>query len=361
MNIKNILFIQDTPPCVRTIKIATVLSGKGVNIHLMYNGKYSANNINEIFTSLNKLKFFNKMKIKQIRSFIDNNNIQLIHYHNEPDNLCANIINANFSIPIIYDQHDYLSPKRTMKARDLVAEKVCNEKADGNIYITEKYKDLVGERYKTPNKYLILPNLLLLNTIPKKLKEKFSKHDGKIHLVYIGLITQHKNKIRNLVEHFTMLSSKGFIIHVYPTRKKSYPIYEQIPNLIMHEQLPINKLLIELSSYDFGILFLNMESVSKEEQDELKNGAWNKFYDYLSAGIPSITLSSYEYMQGLVKNNHLGVVYSDVSEINNKSLNDFDKIKFIKSLEENRTRFSMDSKADDIISLYKQSLSDFRV
>ena len=56
MNIKNILFIQDTPPCVRTIKIATVLSGKGVNIHLMYNGKYSANNINEIFTSLNKLK-----------------------------------------------------------------------------------------------------------------------------------------------------------------------------------------------------------------------------------------------------------------------------------------------------------------
>ena len=91
MNIKNILFIQDTPPCVRTIKIATVLSEKGVNIHLMYNGKYSANNINEIFTSLNKLKFFNKMKIKQIRSFIDNNNIQLIHYHNEPDNLCANI------------------------------------------------------------------------------------------------------------------------------------------------------------------------------------------------------------------------------------------------------------------------------
>ena len=65
-------------------------------------------------------------------------------------------------------------------------------------------------------------------------------------------------------------------------------------------------------------------------------------------------------MQGLVEKNHLGVVYSDVNEINNKSLNDFDKIKFIKSLEENRTRFSMDSKADDIISFYKQTLSDFR-
>ena len=360
MNIKNILFIQDTPPCIRTIKIATVLSEKGINIHLMYNGKYFMKITNKIFTSINKLSFFNRMKIKQIISFISENNIQLIHYHNEPDILCANIINENLSIPIIYDQHDYLSPKRAMKHKDLIAEKVCNEKADGNIYITEKYKELVGKKYKTPEKYLILPNLLLLNTIPKKLKQKFSEHDGKTHLVYIGLITQHKNKIRNLVDHFKILSSKGFIIHVYPTRGKLYPIYEKIPNLIMHEQLPINKLLIELSRYDFGILFLNMEGVSKEEQDELKNGAWNKFYDYLSAGIPSITLSSYEYMQGLVEKNHLGVVYSDVNEIDNKSLNDFDKVKFIKSLEENRTRFSMDSKVVDIISLYKQSLSDFR-
>ena len=65
-------------------------------------------------------------------------------------------------------------------------------------------------------------------------------------------------------------------------------------------------------------------------------------------------------MQGLVEKNHLGVVYSDVNEIDNKSLNDFDKVKFIKSLEENRTRFSMDSKVVDIISFYKQSLSDFR-
>ena len=69
---KNILFVQDTPPCIRTIKIATVLSQLGLNIHLMYRGKINVGyKPNGIFKSINKLKKFNRNKIKQIEKKID--------------------------------------------------------------------------------------------------------------------------------------------------------------------------------------------------------------------------------------------------------------------------------------------------
>ena len=60
MNIKNILFIQDTPPCVRTIKIATVLSEKGVNI--------LGTNVDAIDRSEDRERFqelVNKLNLKQ--------------------------------------------------------------------------------------------------------------------------------------------------------------------------------------------------------------------------------------------------------------------------------------------------------
>ena len=122
---KNILFIQDTPPCIRTIKIATVLSENGLNIHLLYSGKLDSNiKINDIFISANKLKLFKRNKIEQIKLFIKDNSIDLIHYHNEPDILCGKLIESKVSVPIIYDQHDFLSPKRKMKNKDIIAEKI---------------------------------------------------------------------------------------------------------------------------------------------------------------------------------------------------------------------------------------------
>ena len=352
---KNILFIQDTLPCVRTLKIATVLSEKGLNINLLHSGKLdSIKKVNEIFKSATKLKSLKRNKIKQIKRFIKENSIDLIHYHNEPDILCSQIIEAKVSVPIIYDQHDFLSPKRNMREKDLIAEKICNEKADGKIYITENYKNLVNKRYDLGNENFILPNLLLSKTIPAQLREKLSKKDGKIHLVFIGLITQHENEIRNLIHHFQILSQKGFIIHVYPTRSKKYPIYESISNIVMHSQLPIDELLEELTHYDFGILFLNMENVTKEKKEELRYGAWNKFYDYLSAGIPSITLSSYHYMEKLIREHYLGMVFQSVEDINIESLSKFDRKKYEYLLDENRKKFSMESIGNEIIQFYKR-------
>jgi hypothetical protein len=314
---------------------------------------------NEIFQSTHKLKSLTRNKLKQIKTVIKEKSIDLIHYHNEPDNLCSKLIEANVLVPIIYDQHDFLSPKRNMKQKDIIAEKICNERANGNIYITEKYKNLVSKKYNLGEENFILPNLLLSKSIPEHSIEKRSKQDDKIHLVYIGLITQHENEIRNLVQHFQHLSQKGFIVHVYPTRSKKYPKYESIPNLVMHSQLPIAELLEELTQYDFGILFLNMETVSKEKQEELKYGAWNKFYDYLSAGIPSVTLSSYPYMENLVRKDYLGMVFPSVNEITPNSLNRFDLQKYNQMLQGNKTKYSMDSKGNDLIQFYKKVKNNF--
>ena len=359
-SINSILFIQDSLPCIRTIKIATVLSQMGLNLHLLYRGKINVGyKPNGIFKSINRLKKFNRNKIKQIESIIIDNLIDIIHYHNEPDILCSRIIEANFSVPVIYNQHDFLSPKRNMSKKDIFAEKTCNEEANGKIYITENYKELVNQKYEVGKNYFILPNLLLTKSIPHKKKTKFSKLDGKIHLVYVGLITQHENKIRNLITHFQSLSEKGFVIHVYPTRSKAYPMYESIKKVVMHPQLPIEELLEELTQYDFGILFLNIENVSEEKQNELKHGAWNKFYDYLSAGIPSITLSAYNYIEKQVRENFLGIVFPAVEKINSDSLSRFDYHEFENHLDRNRIKFSMESKANELILFHEKVRKKF--
>ena len=188
---------------------------------------------------------------------------------------------------------------------------------------------------------------------------KLSAKDNKIHLVYVGLITQHTNKVRNMINYFKKIADKGFIIHVYPTRSKEYTEYRKIPNLILHQQLPVNKLIREISQYDFGITFLNNEIDDKLRLSEIKFGFWNKMYDYLMAGIPVLTTEFYEDMSDFIKKNKFGISLKKVEELSLNTISEINTSDIVKNILTNRDRWTMENQIQLVIEFYQKTLENF--
>ena len=361
---KNILMVQDSSPCIRTIKISEALKSKELKIHLAHRDKtpdevygYGNSNFKSIiFLPKNDLK-----AIKIIKSLIKDNEIDLLHYHNFPDKLGAKLILANLEIPIIYDQHDFFSGKKKLSRKKLSYERICNEENDGAVFITENYRKLVSEKYKINSNNLIFPNYGLSSLLLKKedFLPKSSDSDNKIHLVYVGLITQHKNKVRNMLEIFEKLSNKGFVIHVYSTRNKEYKKYRKIKNVKIHKQLPISKLIKEISQYDFGIAFLNYELPDKKKINEIKFGFWNKMYDYLMSGIPVLTTDLFKDMSDFIKINEFGISVKDISEITPDFLKSRNLENILQKILQNREKWTMENQIQRTIDFYQRTWEKF--
>ncbi|MBL7087132.1 MAG: glycosyltransferase [Candidatus Cloacimonetes bacterium] len=363
--VNNILFIQDSSPCIRTIKIASALKSKGLNILLAHLNKTPDEAYgygNSSFTSLTKLPKYDLKKIKLIKEIIINNNISILHYHNEPDVLCAKLIKSDLNIPIIYDQHDFSSIKKNISYKHLIYERICNENNDGAVYITENYRQLVSQRYKINPNNIVFPNYGLDYLLIDKedILPKLSDADKKIHLVYVGLITEHKYKVRNMLNIFERLSKTGFVIHIYPTRNKEYKQYRKIENVIIHKQLPIQRLLKDISQYNFGIAFLNNKISDIKKVNEIKYGFWNKMYDYLMAGIPVLTSDFYVDMSNFIKMNGFGVSVESIENITPNLLKKFPIEKFDENIVYKREKYTMENQIDRLISFYHQTIKCFK-
>ena len=360
----NILFVQDSSPCIRTIKMATALYDKGLRIYLVHRNRTPDEAYgygNSSFSSISKLPKYRFKDIRFIKQLIIKYNIDLIHFHNFPDGLGAKLIRANLQIPIVYDQHDFFSGKKKLSRPKLSYEKICNEENSGAIYITENYRNLVAQKYQINPHNIVFPNYGLSSLLLAKdnFLPKLSEKDNKIHLVYVGLITQHKNKVRNMIEHFKKLSEQGFIIHVYSTRNKEYLEYCKIPNLVMHNKLPINELIKEISQYNFGITFLNNNFENTKILNEIKYGFWNKMYDYLMAGIPVLTLDFFEDMANFIKENEFGISVDEITDIKIKLLKEIDLNKINNSILKNREKWTVENQINRIVKFYKRTLENY--
>jgi len=371
MKLKNILFTQEGTVCIRNIKLATALQNLEYNIHLAYWGKLPGDfygTSNEIYTSIMDIGkgFYSHFPhrlfwISKIKNVCKNKKIDLIHCHNAPERLASMIINSKFNIPVVYDQHDFISHKKKVSKKYLQREKICNEKNDGAIYITENYKNLVASKYRVNSNNIVFPNygLTSLSVNQNDFLPKLSKRNNKIHLIYIGLITQHDNKVRNMLNIFEQLSEKGFIIHVYPTRNKKYPEYRKISNLVMHNQLPVKELIKEITQYNLGIAILNYELSDRKKVDETRFGFWNKMFDYLMAGIPVLTLDLFEDMSEFVKMNEFGISFKEISELTPETLQSYDLNKIADKIVKDREKWTMENQIQKMIDFYQRTLENF--
>ena len=357
---KNILFVQDSTPCIRTIKIADALQKNGMNIYLIHRNQTPEEMYgfgNSSFTSMIRLSKYNFNELKIIKNLISEKNIRLLHYHNEPDSLCAALISAQIKIPIIYDQHDFLSFKKNLSIKEKKFEKICNENAAGTIYITESYKNEVSNYYNLIENSICFsnyfPEMCILDE--KSFLPKLSKTDGESHLVFIGRISENKSDHRNMLSNLKKLSENGFIIHVYPTKNKKYKKYRNIKNVRMHQKLPYNKLIREISQYDFGLTIFNNEVA--EKLPHIKYAFGNKTYDYLCSGIPVIVQDCLDEVRNFIINNNFGFILENYKDYKNIFQNKYSQI--VKNIIENRNSFSMQNQIHRIIDFYKKTSLEF--
>ena len=358
--IENILFVQDSSPCIRNIKMASALNERGLEIHLVHRDKTPNQAYgfgDDAYKTVVCLPKENHRDIDIIYSVIKRYRIDLVHYHNQPDRLSAELIESNLRIPVIYDQHDFLSFKHHLSRKEKRFEKICNEQSDGAIYVTESYKNEVARYYSLIensicflNYYLKADSLANEDTLPKQ-----SRRDGIVHLVYVGRISDHKKDHRYIIESLKRLGNENCIVHVYPSKNKKYHKYNKLKHVVMHRSLPYRQLIREISQYDFGLTIFNEGVVRK--LPHIRYGLGNKTFDYLCAGLPVLTQGCLDEVKKIVVQNEFGFIIEEGNGFQRLSKDRYEAL--VKNIREKRERFTMESQIDRLIQFYSTTWARF--
>ncbi len=352
-----LLFIQDGSPCIRNIKYAEALSKKGISIHLLFRGKDPYTNYgysNSIYQSLTKFKYRISV-MKTIRKLIAEHDISIIHYHNQPDVLCATMIKSKLNVPIVYDCHDFLSFKHHLSNKEKKAEKMCNENSAGVVYPSQSYLDAAKQYYKFTELQLVFgnyyPSAHLLS--PDRFLPKLRAKDGKIHIVYQGRLSEKQSDHRCIVDQLRTFNPDKYIIHLYPSNNKKFLAYKAIPNIVLHEKQPYHRLITELSAYDFGLVMFNDTIIKK--LSAIKYAFGNKTFDYLCAGLPVVVQDTLDEVSRFVVENKVGILLSQLDGLDINSSWDG----FVRMVLDIRESYSMEHQINHLESFYSSVLSVF--
>ena len=362
VSIKNILFVQDSSPCIRTIKLATALASNGLNMHLAHRNRtpdevYGYGNAS--FASITCLPKYRFEDVQVIKSIIADQAIHLVHFHNEPDELGAKLIKEDLGIPVIYDQHDFSSFKHHLSRKERKYEKICNEEADGTVYANpDSYRNEVAKHYALIEHSLCLANYPSGRSALKKEEElpKCSSLDGKMHLVYLGRISEHRKDHRNIIEAVRALADEDHIVHIYPSKNRAYPKYNRMDHVIVHEKLPYHPLILEISQYDFGLTIFNHRLVRKMPHVQYALG--NKTFDYLSAGLPVLTQECLQEVAKIVLENGFGFTLEHFNE--DKTISEDRYRALVENIRRKRGDFTMENQIHRLIDFYQTTMERVR-
>lgn len=355
---RNVLFVQDSSPCIRTIKVATALQSNGFNVHLAHRSRTPDEAYgygNGSFASLAHLPRYRFRDVQAIRGMVADKGVGLVHFHNQPDGLGAKLIRAHLGVPVIYDQHDFLSFKHRLSPNEREAERICNEEADGVIYITESYRTEVSRHYALVENSLCFANYLSESGVLDKGDElpKLSSSDGRTHLVYIGRISEHARDHRNITQVCRQLAEQGYVLHIYPSKDRDWPRYSQMDHVVVHPKLPYRPLIREISQYDFGLTVFNPRLASV--MPHVRYALGNKTFDYLSAGLPVLTQEGLEEVARLLVDNGFGLTLEAADDPKRMSEDRYNAL--VEHIRQERGRFAMEHQIHRLIEFYGATLA----
>lgn len=207
---------------------------------------------------------------------------------------------------------------------EIKAERYCFERADGILHKgDEKELSYLNERILGKNLKLKCPQLYFLPYLLKDLsvpitKNKLSKKDKKIHMVYVGHIASQ----RDWLESIQAIADQRIYIHLYgktanlneiEDKERTKEYYEKIISnkyIKIHTTVNQEQLAKEISKYDCGIF-----SFSKLEEIFEAISTGNKIFSYLEAGLPILCLKNFKAVNKIITDNKIGFAI----DLNNKS------------------------------------------
>jgi hypothetical protein len=200
--------------------------------------------------------------------------------------------------------------------------------------------------------------------------EKYSDLDGKIHIVYGGMVTpSHVSAKRfgdtqchHLVETIT---KQGIYFDIYLSPNYNQFRTKQLfgdyllrarTNFFFNFKrgLPLDEAPKEFSRYDFGAMaYLFDRGASLEGQNRTRLST--KLFTYLEAGLPIIVSEEFQYAAKLVKEHEIGIVVSQ-KDLDNlpEIISSYDRKKLIANVKKAQTELGMDKQIGHLITFYEQ-------
>jgi hypothetical protein len=218
--------------------------------------------------------------------------------------------------PTVFDQYDLILQsygEGHPRPREIAHERWCFEHAGGYVHKGPKREmDFYRDRgYRMAGPELSLPDGCDESLFQPLGGRKLSDDDGEWHIVYAGGI-HGPGKPHYLLREFEAMAAQGIHTHVYPARwsrdHECLGCYAEAGakngKIHVHGTKPYVELVRELSMYDFGLYYFDIDPV------RFPALAGNKIPTYFEAGIPVIVGEKLAYSAGFVRADGAGLVVS---------------------------------------------------
>ncbi len=360
-----ILFVQQQP-CIRALKY--IAGFKQIAPDIVFLFAYIGKTLTEFYghgdEMVSEWCLLEGDVKANLKTFVANNPVDLIHCHNAPDtltNICIDLFKG--SIPIVHDIHDLMSARHTSYEDGVETnrasscwreeEKRAIEECDAVITVADEIFSIAKENgIQLPAHALVYPNYLPGTYIPDELPISIlMAHPAKI--VYEGFVSSDPDSHYYFIDLFKSICDQGYEMHIYPSRENDAYIQlaKDVEGIYCYDRLAPKDLYRELVKYDFGWCGFN-DSVNKQHLDTVLP---NKFFEYISCGLPVISLP-HKTLIKVIEEYQVGIVIPSTNSMHQElERADLDRIK--QNVLKARYDFTVEANLPKVLTLY-QSLQD---
>ena len=335
--------------------MALPLLGNGHNVHLI---AFKMPSFVEAYKS-----FSLALNIDQLSELIKiyEPHVDVWHVHNEPS-WPVTLIKELSNKPVILDVHDsYLSRLTDEQYTEILdrgeeAVRITSEErnnfqlADGLVFPSESFADLICDEFKLKQPRIILPSYVPYGMYRYNSKQWIGG------LVYEGRIDIPKDiaEAANLTGfsycEYSDLAKKchelGVDFHIYAIREDEEfkKIYKDIA--FLHQGLHYRSLLKTLQRHDWGLV----GNINKTSQWEVAFP--NKMFEYIAAGVPVVAINA-KTSGDFLEQEGLGIHVKSIEELCER-WSEHREIR--KNLLKTRKKWSMDEHIYKLENLYNEVL-----
>jgi glycosyltransferase involved in cell wall biosynthesis len=348
-----ILFLQQQP-CCRALKYAAALRSSGVP-GLALGFCFRGRSLSELYGTGDEL-FDRWWRLDGdpgagLSAALAEFRPDVIHSHNLPDTLTVLALElGNGAIPVVHDVHDLQSLRRTPYEdgfpepdEPLALERRAVQDCSALVTVSEELLAEIQSRHRLPVRTLVFPNFALRRDVPAAVSAS-SSSAGPPRLVYQGTLSTNGGHY-DLRDLFAAIAAQGIELHVYPARRAD--AYDRIDGVRLHETLTPPELLRELPRYDLGWAGFN----SGLNAPHLDTALPNKLFEYLSCGLPVLTLS-HRALSRFLDETGLGISLRTVADLRG-TLETLDFEALRARVAAVRHEFTFEARIDDLVALYE--------
>jgi glycosyltransferase involved in cell wall biosynthesis len=284
--------------------------------------------------------------------------IDLIHSQNAPDFLTRAAIEATDKIPIIHEDQDVISLRRTPYTPEsnfedeLADERIANQMCSARIHVSRGLMDYIRSKYGA-KKEIVFPNYVSKSLVPCSCRRKLSESDGNIHIIYEGTLSSFHGDHYDLKDIFIDLARHGYHVHIYDSHSnQDYARLADRHNSIhYHGHKDPRQLPFEITQYDYGWAGFNV-SRNKEHIDVALP---NKLFEYLASQLPVLSFP-HNAQKEFIEANEVGLVFEDLNDLDNQ-IKEEDTVRRLKlNVSKKRLDFTMEANIHRVLDLYRTLL-----